>query len=465
MWYLFLPRCCRASQAALDRWAACSSSARAGCRCPLPVWAPGYAWRRWRRWLGRGRRRGSSGAGRSAQFERTGQDRSRWSGAAAGDRAGLALARLGCRRRADATGRCPSRPSFTGRAAASASRPSSSRCCSAWRSTPRPSSPRSCAPASSRCRAARARPPARWACRARQTMRLVMLPQALRVIIPPLTNQYLNLTKNSSLAVAIGYPDLVSIANTAINQTGRAVECIAIIMAGVPEHLAAHLGADELVQQARRPSRNADDAMTALLFNPIAAAPAAGQHRGPACPGSRANLFGDWQSALTTVVLVGAGCCTCCRRCCNWALFQAVFGADADACQAARGTGACWGVVAEKYRVIIFGRYPFEEQWRPLIATRAAARRCWWPAACAAFWKPWLALLWVAVLARLLRADGRRRARPEPVRHRPLGRPAADPDAGHAVDRPGLPAGGAGGAGPAQPSCRRSAPSARSTSS
>ncbi len=61
-------------------------------------------------------------------------------------------------------------------------------------------------------------------------MRLVMLPQALRVIIPPLTNQYLNLTKNSSLAVAIGYPDLVSIANTAINQTGRAVECITIVM-------------------------------------------------------------------------------------------------------------------------------------------------------------------------------------------------------------------------------------------
>jgi general L-amino acid transport system permease protein len=63
-----------------------------------------------------------------------------------------------------------------------------------------------------------------------QSMRLVMLPQALRVIIPPLTNQYLNLTKNSSLAVAIGYPDVVSIANTAINQTGRAVECIALIM-------------------------------------------------------------------------------------------------------------------------------------------------------------------------------------------------------------------------------------------
>ena len=64
----------------------------------------------------------------------------------------------------------------------------------------------------------------------RMETRLVLLPQALRVIIPPLTSQYLNLTKNSSLAVAIGYPDVVSISNTAINQTGRAIECISIIM-------------------------------------------------------------------------------------------------------------------------------------------------------------------------------------------------------------------------------------------
>jgi general L-amino acid transport system permease protein len=65
----------------------------------------------------------------------------------------------------------------------------------------------------------------------RRTMRLVVLPQALRVIVPPLTSQYLNLIKNSSLGVTVGYPDLVSIANTSLNQTGRAVECIAIIMA------------------------------------------------------------------------------------------------------------------------------------------------------------------------------------------------------------------------------------------
>lgn len=62
-------------------------------------------------------------------------------------------------------------------------------------------------------------------------MRRTVLPQAMRVIIPPLTSQYLNLTKNSSLAVAIGYPDLVQVfTGTVLNQTGQAVEVVAITM-------------------------------------------------------------------------------------------------------------------------------------------------------------------------------------------------------------------------------------------
>ncbi|MFN3351455.1 amino acid ABC transporter permease [Pseudorhodoplanes sp.] len=68
--------------------------------------------------------------------------------------------------------------------------------------------------------------------RPRPTLRLIVVPQAMRVIIPPLTNQYLNLTKNSSLAVAIGYPDLVQVfTGTVLNQTGQAVEVVAITMA------------------------------------------------------------------------------------------------------------------------------------------------------------------------------------------------------------------------------------------
>jgi general L-amino acid transport system permease protein len=67
--------------------------------------------------------------------------------------------------------------------------------------------------------------------RPHQILLRVVLPQALRTMVPAMTNQYLNLIKNSSLAVAVGYPDLVSVGNTALNQTGRAVECILVMMA------------------------------------------------------------------------------------------------------------------------------------------------------------------------------------------------------------------------------------------
>ena len=63
-----------------------------------------------------------------------------------------------------------------------------------------------------------------------QTTRYVVLPLALRVVVPSLSNQYLNLLKNASLGVAVGYPELVSVANTAINQSGKAVECVLIIL-------------------------------------------------------------------------------------------------------------------------------------------------------------------------------------------------------------------------------------------
>ena len=63
-----------------------------------------------------------------------------------------------------------------------------------------------------------------------QTLRLVVFPQALRIMVPPITSQYLNLAKNSSLAIAIGFPDLFSVAGTVFNQTGAAIEIITIMM-------------------------------------------------------------------------------------------------------------------------------------------------------------------------------------------------------------------------------------------
>jgi general L-amino acid transport system permease protein len=84
----------------------------------------------------------------------------------------------------------------------------------------------------------------------------------------------------------------------------------------------------------------------------------------------------------------------------NWGVWHAIASADNAACRQAHGIGACWGVVAEKGRLIVFGRYPFEEQWRPLLAcvllvallTASCLRR---------FWRPALALAWLVVFALL----------------------------------------------------------------
>ena len=119
-------------------------------------------------------------------------------------------------------------------------------------------------------------------------LRLVQLPQALRVIIPPMTNQYLNLTKNSSLAVAVGYPDLVSISNTSLNQTGRAIECIAIVMAMLPDAVAADFGADELVQPPRGDQRKIGRGRR-RRFRADRKPPAAGGRAGPDRLGARAT--------------------------------------------------------------------------------------------------------------------------------------------------------------------------------
>ena len=81
-----------------------------------------------------------------------------------------------------------------------------------------------------------------------QTMRKIVLPQALRVIIPSLTSQYVNIAKNSSLAIAIGYTDIYRIASTTINQTGRPVNVILIIMGSVSGYEFDHFRKYEFTQ-------------------------------------------------------------------------------------------------------------------------------------------------------------------------------------------------------------------------
>ncbi len=136
--------------------------------------------------------------------------------------------------------------------------------------------------------------------------------------------------------------------------------------------------------------------MNAQQFEPIAPRPSPLRQSGPVA-WARRNLFADWRSTVTTV-LIGLLLVWALPGLWRWMVTGAVFQADADACQAARGLGACWGVVTEKYRIILFGRYPFEEQWRPLVATLLVIGGL--VVSCMrAFWKRWLVLVWVAILA------------------------------------------------------------------
>jgi len=131
------------------------------------------------------------------------------------------------------------------------------------------------------------------------------------------------------------------------------------------------------------------------MFRPIAAREAPVKTEG-LVPWVRINLFGNlWSSVATVIVAAILGYALV--RLLDWGFFSAVFERSPDACQAARGTGACWGVIAEKHRIILFGRFPFDEQWRPLVATLvllaliivSCIRR---------FWHPLLAVLWIVVI-------------------------------------------------------------------
>jgi len=135
--------------------------------------------------------------------------------------------------------------------------------------------------------------------------------------------------------------------------------------------------------------------MTASTFQPIAARPAPVSTEGPVA-WAKANLLADWKTTLSTI-LIGGLLLWYVPQILNWAFFTASWRPNYEACRVT-GVGACWGVIAEKYRVIFFGRYPYEEQWRPLIATLLLTGLL--VASCIrAFWKAWLPLLWLVVLA------------------------------------------------------------------
>ncbi len=132
----------------------------------------------------------------------------------------------------------------------------------------------------------------------------------------------------------------------------------------------------------------------AIVSQPIAARPAPVRTDGLVA-WSKANLFADWKTSIATLV-IGSFLIWYGLQALSWGLLRAVWEPTADLCRV-EGVGACWGVITEKYRLIIFGRYPFEEQWRPLVATILMLSLL--IVSCIRyFWKPWLAVLWIIAL-------------------------------------------------------------------
>lgn len=132
----------------------------------------------------------------------------------------------------------------------------------------------------------------------------------------------------------------------------------------------------------------------AEAFKPIAPRPPPVSRRGPWQVLKR-HLFDGWLSTLLTIAVLALAV-TVLPKLFDWAVLHAVARPDNAACRAAHPAGACWGVVAEKGRLILFGRFPYEEQWRALLASVLLVALL--AASCLrAFWKPWLVAAWVAV--------------------------------------------------------------------
>jgi general L-amino acid transport system permease protein len=216
-----------------------------------------------------------------------------------------------------------------------------------------------------------------------QTLRLVILPQSLRIIVPPLVSEYLSLVKNSSLAVAIGYPDVVWAANTVMNQTGQAIEGV-LILTGV--YLTLSLTTSFVLNTMNARGRR------------VSAAGVAQRASGP-MPGHGTWLkrflaagFGSPVRAVSSVLLIAISALALWAMV-NWGVIHAVWTGTGQDCRML-GAGACWAFVGEKWRFFLFGLYPYEEHWRPAIASLIMAVM----AAISMvprFFRPWLPLVWI----------------------------------------------------------------------
>jgi general L-amino acid transport system permease protein len=210
-----------------------------------------------------------------------------------------------------------------------------------------------------------------------QTFTRITLPQALRAILPPLGGWYLNTVKNSSLAVAVAYPDLVSVIDTLINQTGQAIEGVGIIIAAfltINLTISALLG----IYNARLNRFPAATGVTRQSVHETSAE-------------SVRQLFSNAPRAMVSSALIALGAYIAWRML-DWLLFSAAFSGGVEACR--RVTGACWPFIAENYRLILFGVYPVDEQWRVIVVLLLFSGLVA-ASFCQRFWNARLAGLWL----------------------------------------------------------------------
>ena len=210
----------------------------------------------------------------------------------------------------------------------------------------------------------------------RSTLRLIVVPQAMRVILPPLTNQYLNLTKNSSLAVAIGYPELFSVfAGTTLSQTGQAIEIIAITM-GV--YLLISLVTSGIMSAyCWRVTRSVvHDRSARTIVRTRALVP---ERRVPIRTTGlvgvlRIRLFSSPSNALLT--WLGCAAMVYLRSSGTVLLVDAVWEGESNGVPGRRcgqSVGACWPFVQAKITQFIYGFYPEPERWRVNLTFLLAA--------------------------------------------------------------------------------------------
>ncbi len=212
----------------------------------------------------------------------------------------------------------------------------------------------------------------------------ITLPQAMRAIVPPMTSWHLNTVKNSSLAIAVGYPDLVSVVDTIINQTGQAVEGVLII---VGAYLTVNLAISAALAAYNRRLVGRGMAPAGRLPSPA--------HALGGLRSLRSRLLASRASAITTLLL-GVVLAAGLWFAVDWLFLSAVISGSASECRAA--SGACWPFIADNWRRILFGTYPRGEHWRGgmviglfcLMLAMSFRRRLWGPG---------LALAWAGALA------------------------------------------------------------------